>query len=223
MLSILQNQWVVGIGVSIIGGVIVLLITRGLFGHKDNTKHIEQVNLANAEIIRTLRPYVVEEGLPHKDIVNSILASTARKYNLQQTEVYSIRVVCEELIKEALENVYVPCSKKQEYSRNINNYILEIEKPLNEAELVDSKIIQIELTSVQEKNEYRERYRTYLSTILSTFVVIMTALILYITPMFIKDGDLIDIVFIASSLTLGMLVAITLAIFISRMREKIKK
>jgi len=175
MLSILSNQWVVGIGAGIISGVIVYFITRWLFGRKDNSKHIEQINLANEEIIRVLRPYVAEEGLPNKDIVNAILASTARKYNLQQNEVYSIRVVCEELIKETLENVYVSCSKKQEYSKSINDYILEVEKTLNDTDLNNFAKLQLELSSMQKRNEYKNRYLSYISAILSIFVCIITA------------------------------------------------
>jgi len=225
MLSFLSNQWVVGIGAGIISGIIVYFTTRWLFGRKDNSKHIEQITLANEEIIRVLRPYVAEEGLPNKDIVNAILSSTARKYNLQQNEVYSIRVVCEDLIKETLENVYVSCSKKQEYSKSINDYILEIEQPLSDTDLSNSAKLQFVLSSMQKKNEYKNRYLSYVSAILSIFVCIITASGIVFSKeissfSFSNDFDIVSIAAIVSSI---MVVTVIFVLYTTRMRDFLER
>ena len=225
MLSILSNQWVVGIGAGIISGVIVYFLTRWLLGRKDNSKHIEQINMANEEIIRILRPYVAEEGLPNKDIVNAILASSSRKYNLQQNEVYSIRVVCEELIKETLENVYVSCSKKQEYSMSINDYLIEIEKPLNDTDLSNSTKLQLEQFSIQNRNKYKNRYLSYLSGILSVFVFIITTFGTIFSKEFssIPFTNDFDIVTIATLVSTSMVVTVVLVLFMREILERKKK
>ena len=69
MLDFLQNQWVVGIGGGIISGIIVFFITKWLFQRKDNSKYLEQIANANLDIIRTLKPYIAEKGLPEKTIM----------------------------------------------------------------------------------------------------------------------------------------------------------
>ena len=107
MLAFLQNSWVVGIGGGIVSGIIVYFITNWLYKRKDNSKYLEQINRANMDIIQALKPYVAERGLPEKEIVDAIIVSTARKYKVKCDELYSIRIICEELIREIVENVYV--------------------------------------------------------------------------------------------------------------------
>ena len=102
MLDFLQNQWVVGIGGGIISGIIVFFITKWLFQRKDNSKYLEQIANANLDIIRTLKPYIAEKGLPEKEIIDAIISSTARKYKVKNDELYSIRIICEELIREII-------------------------------------------------------------------------------------------------------------------------
>lgn len=64
------------------------------------------------DIIQALKPYVAERGLPEKEIVDAIIVSTARKYKVKCDELYSIRIICEELIREIVENVYVARREK---------------------------------------------------------------------------------------------------------------
>ena len=126
MLDFLQNQWVVGIGGGIISGIIVFFITKWLFQRKDNSKYLEQIANANLDIIRTLKPYIAEKGLPEKEIIDAIISSTARKYKVKNDELYSIRIICEELIREIIENVYVSADKKKEYSLQLKDYIQQL-------------------------------------------------------------------------------------------------
>lgn len=113
MLDFLQNSWVVGIGGGIISGIIVYIITNWMYKRKDNSKYLEQINRANTDIIHALKPYVAEKGLPEKEIVDAIIVSTARKYKVKSEELYSIRIICEELIREIVENVYVSVEKSK--------------------------------------------------------------------------------------------------------------
>ena len=42
------------------------------------------------DIIRTLKPYIVEKGLPEKEIIDAIILSTARKNKVKNDELYFI-------------------------------------------------------------------------------------------------------------------------------------
>ena len=118
MLSFLRNQWVVGIGGGIVSGIIVYFITNWLYKRKDNSKYLEQIENANLDIIRTLKPYVAEKGLPSKEVIDAIIVSTARKHKVKSEELYSIRIICEELIREIIENAYVSSDKSKSFRSN---------------------------------------------------------------------------------------------------------
>ncbi len=49
-----------------------------------------QINQANLDIIHTLKSYIAEKGLPDTEIINSIIASISRKYNVKESELFSI-------------------------------------------------------------------------------------------------------------------------------------
>ena len=122
-MPILKNEWFV----SIVSGVIVFIITTLAISiisrMRDKSKHLSQIKEANADILRALKPYVAEKGLPEKEIVDAIIVSTARKYSVQSGELFSVRIICEELIHEIIQDVFVSSAKKQEYSAQLIVYL----------------------------------------------------------------------------------------------------
>lgn len=175
MLSFLQNAWVVGIGGGIISGMIVFFITNWIYKRKDNSKYLEQISRANSDIIHVLKPYVAEKGLPDKEIVDAIIVSIARKYNVKTEELYSIRIVCEELIREIIENVYVSSIKKQEYSMELNNYLRELSREeSHKAFLISDIEKEIKNSTVRLKSDYRRKTADIVSTLVSIFTGIVT-------------------------------------------------
>lgn len=177
MLAFLENQWVVGIGAGIISGIIVYFITKRFFQRKDNSKHLEQINSANMDIIRILKPYVAEKGLPEKEIIDAIILSTSRKYNVKSDELYSIRIVCEELIREIIENVYVSSDKKKEYSNSLKEYLLNLHSERDKSLLISD--IKLELKNSTQKNrmDYMRKMSAILSATVSGFAAILTMLL----------------------------------------------
>lgn len=189
MIAFLENQWVVGIGAGIISGIIVYLITKWIFQRKDNSKHLEQVHNANMDIIRILKPYVAEKGLPEKEIVDAIILSTSRKYNVKSEELYSIRIVCEELIREIIENVYVSSDKKKEYSNNLKEYLLNLHSERDKSFLISD--IELELKNSTQKNrvDYKRKMSVALSALISVFAAIITTLM----SLFITDVPILQV------------------------------
>lgn len=145
MPSFFENSWVIGAGTGIISSISSFFIIKAI-DNNNNSKHLEQVNSANREIIQTLRPYVAEKGLPEKDIVNAIIVSAARRHNVKGEELYSISIICEELIHEIIENVYVSSEQKREYSLQLTEYLRKLSE-----EQPDAKKTNLGLTPDIEK------------------------------------------------------------------------
>jgi len=122
---------VIGIIVSIIGGIIVFYITRWLGGRKDNSEHLKQVNLANTEVINIVKSYIADEKIPDKEIFNSIISSVAKDYSVLPSEMYPINTYCEILITEILKNSYVPSERKRNLTTEIRDYMIEITRSEN--------------------------------------------------------------------------------------------
>jgi len=128
MKEFFQSPWVIGIITGVLSGILVFLISFWTSKAVEKKKHKSQIESANIEIIRTLRPYVSEKGLPPVEVLNAIINSSARKYLLKKEELYSVRIICEELTKEIIENIYVSSDKKSDFSVSLMNYIVEYEK-----------------------------------------------------------------------------------------------
>lgn len=176
MLSFLRNQWVVGIGGGIVSGIIVYFITNWLYKRKDNSKYLEQIENANVDIIRTLKPYVVEKGLPSKEVIDAIIVSTARKHKVKSEELYSIRIICEELIREIIENVYVSTDKKQEFSQQLSEYLNKANVEQQRSVLAAEIEKEIKLSHSIEKTNYQRQATTMLSIMMAVFASVLTIL-----------------------------------------------
>lgn len=179
MKEFLQNPWVCGIGGGIISGIIVFYITKWLMGKKDNSLYLRQIQSANLEVISILKPYIADNGLPNEKIMSAIIASTARKYNVEINELYQIQVFCEELIKEIVENVYVSSEKKKEYTDQLANYISNISSTNN-------KEIGA-IREVEARKDVGDRYRTILSATLAMMSMIITIFASLFIPM--RDSE----------------------------------
>lgn len=180
MLAFLQNPWVVGIGGGIVSGIIVYFITSWLYKRKDNSKYLEQISRANLDIIQALKPYVAERGLLEKEIVDAIIVSTARKYKVKSDELYSIRIICEELIREIVENAYVSSEKKQEYAKQLQEYLHKLDTEKSRDFLISDIEKEIKNLTVFKESNYRRKTATMLSALLSAFAGIVTVLVTFV-------------------------------------------
>jgi len=188
---IAENPWVVGAGAGIISGLIVfffvLFIAKLLFQRKDAAKHLELIDTANGEIIRTLKPYIAEQGLPDKEIIDAIILSIARKYKINCEKLYSIRIICEELVREIVENVYVSSSRKQEYVLHLKNFLVDLDATRDKSLLVTE--IERERVGIAnaDKVQYKRRLTTVMSVMTSMFACVLTALIFFANGAFLAD------------------------------------
>lgn len=161
MKKFLENPWVVGIGGGIISCIIVFFISSWVMNKKDSNEYIRKIELANDEVINMLKPYIADVGLPNGKALDSIISSVARKYKIEINKMFSVKIICEELIREIISNVYVSNDKKNEYTEQLSEHIKKIE----ETNAKDSKETGFDKISSQQ--EYRRNLNRQYSILLS--------------------------------------------------------
>ena len=223
--KIFSNAWVVGIVGGIISGIIVYFITKWIFQRKDNSKYLELINNANMDIIRSLKPYIAEKGLPEKEIIDAIILSTARKYKVKSEELYSIRIVCEELIREIVENVYVSSDKKEEYTKHLKDYLHNLNVERDKSLLITEIEKEIKNSANISKIEYKKKLVSTLSVMISMMAAILTMFTTLLTDSFSFTSHLtneMEIILIVTVVTISTLSLSMVLMMLLKFRDKVK-
>lgn len=168
MIKLFQNGWFVGIITGIISGLLVFIITNFIINRKGNKEHLHQIKTANNEVISCLKPYIADKGLPEIKVFNAIIASIARKNSVQTTEMHTVDMFCEELIREVISDVYVSNDKKKEYTQSLANYM----------DLLNHKLTKDELTTLYDINykKYRQKLTKKTSMLISIMASLLTTI-----------------------------------------------
>lgn len=144
MKEFLSNAWVV----SIISGILVFFFTNSIIMLQNKRKHKKQINDANTMIINRLRGYVVDNGLPEKEILNAVKSSTAREYNVKYGELLSNKELCEELITDIIGNTYISNDNKIKYIDMLQKYLK------SDNNLDNSAIHNVKVERNTDRNKY---------------------------------------------------------------------
>src|SRR5690606_36341678 len=115
MQDIFNNAWVTGIGGGIISSLIVFFVTRYFFSKREKREYIQKTETANNEILYSIRPLVIEKKIPTKDILNAVRISTAKKYGVQQEDLYNEFSLSNDLINEIMGNSFLSSDQKLEF------------------------------------------------------------------------------------------------------------
>jgi hypothetical protein len=126
----LNNAWVVGILSGIPSGLLVTLISRYLLGKREDREYLQKVLSANREVIYALRPHVSEGLVPASEVVDALIASTARRFGVTAGDLYSRREIAEDLIKEVMDSSFISASKKEEYCKLLTGLAAPIIPPI---------------------------------------------------------------------------------------------
>ncbi len=174
-MGIFQNSWFIGIATGIISGVLVFFITKFFMNKKDKTEYYQNVKNANDRVIAALKPYIADKGLPVPEVFDSLIKSTARTYQVQQEDMFSIENYCEELIREIISDVYVSNDKKEQYTNSLADYKSESLKTKIDVKS-EKAISDIKLSEM--KSKYNSRLSLYLSMFVALFGSFATSIIL---------------------------------------------
>lgn len=119
ILSVLSNQWVVGIGGGILSGLTVSFIVHLIFSRKENREYLQKVLSANREVLFSLRPLITESAFPSVGVIDALIAATSRRYLVKKEDMSSAVQFFDDLIKEVMDSSFVPHKKKSDFCTHL--------------------------------------------------------------------------------------------------------
>lgn len=95
--------------------LIVYLITRQYFSKHGKTDYQKKIEIANNEMLYSIRPLLVEKKVPSKEILVAVRYSTAKKYGVEQNDLYDEFSLTSDLINETIANSFLTSDQKLEF------------------------------------------------------------------------------------------------------------
>jgi hypothetical protein len=207
----LQYQWFLAIGAMAISGLAVALFSRWMIRLGDKTKEISDSTAADREIIQALRPYIAECGLPEIEIIDALISSTARRHGRNAEELNSVRIICEDLMREIMGNVYMPVGTKQAYTKRLSAYLKE-EGARQKSRLATDVMREMARAEKIDRNFYRKKIIGFLGFALAaTASLVSGAATLAITEVLGNSSAYVLLSAFASALVFSSVFAFTIA------------
>jgi hypothetical protein len=111
----LQDSTVYVATFGILISVIVFLLTRHFFSRHGKTDYMKKLEIANNEMLYSIRPLLVEKKVPSKEILVAVRFSTAKKYGVEQNDLYDEFSLTSDLINETIANSFLTSDQKLEF------------------------------------------------------------------------------------------------------------
>lgn len=200
-MDILNNPWITGIGGGIISSLIVFFITQYLFRKKERREYLQKIKTANNEILYSIRPLVIDKKLPTNEVVSAIRLSTAKKYGIEQEDLYNTFSLYNDLVTEIMGNSFLSSDQKLDF--------FNLLKPMKSEQNTKEKV---ELLYILGKYSIKSRYRSILLALFS-FPIVLISILYYTKEIEIYSLDPVNILFFSVIVTISVP---TLAIIISR-------
>jgi len=202
--DLINNQWAVGIGGGVLSGLAVTGITRLFLEKKDDRDLLERATAANKELIYAIRPCIAEGVIPITGVVESLVASTARKYRLSANKLSTPRQLMDDLIKEVMDSSFISASTKADYCAKLNKIFIAPELEDGEtAFFSDADPVHMVKVSVQNQardvdrelryKESRQKLLSMTSIMMGLMTALMTASFALLD--FVKDKSVSPSVF----------------------------
>jgi hypothetical protein len=209
----LNNPWVVGILGGILSGLVVTVISRRVLGKRENREYLQKVLSANREVVYGLRPHVSEGVMPTPEVVDALIAATARKFGVTAGDLYGRREIGEELIKEVMDSSFIPATRKEEYCK----LLAGLGAPPIPATVDQPEVAGFEtMAAVSERREARARAVTLMSVMAGALTMMMTFMMVVLkevpTRLF-PPGSEIILSMAAAVFALLMSMAVTMIYF----------
>ncbi|MCL1803500.1 MAG: hypothetical protein FWG30_07665 [Eubacteriaceae bacterium] len=200
----MDQQWILTALAFISSSMIVFFINTWIRRIGDQSDKVAASSLADREILYALRPYIAENGLPELEVIDALINSTARRHGLNPLELTSVRIICEDLIREILEDVYMPVSKKQEYTKRLRSFLIG---PVSAAyPLISDTKREIARTEGITRSYYRNKVLGSINAALSVIAGLASCAAFYAFSLFYGQNALGS----ASLACLGIIAAIGL-------------
>jgi hypothetical protein len=115
MIQQLHDNTVLTAIIGLLFSLIVFLVTSYFFTKRDKTDYRKKIETANNEMLYSIRPLLVEKKVPSKDILVAVRFSTAKKYGVEQHDLYDEFSLTSDLINETIANVFLTSDEKLEF------------------------------------------------------------------------------------------------------------
>lgn len=212
----INNQWVIGIGTSIISGFLVFFFTRKFFTDKQNKEYDQKIRTANNEILYAIRPLIVEKTKPSLQVLNSVLYSTARKYNVELSDIYNSHSLCDDLTNEIMSNSFLSSEQKIELAELINNL------KDDEAIKSDEKVKEIVIHTVRKTNSVNSSFMAFTLSIMTAMMALIISIFSGVKDLRFFDNNTkfpesLSIILVA---TLVPIMALLMTTFLKYVKEK---
>jgi hypothetical protein len=169
----LNNAWVVGIGTGVLSGLLVTWLLNLFISKKKDREYLQKISSANREITNSIRTGIPENNLPTREIVEALINSTARRYEVQPSELYQVKELSEELVKEVMDSSFLSPAKKIEYCAAL----LPLGKEYSEILPEDERSLELSIEEHRAKLQSQRRKIGELQLILTGLMGATAALV----------------------------------------------
>lgn len=194
------NPWIVGIGGSVLGGIIVTLISRMLFSRRENRELNQKIEGANREVLYAIRPSISEGKLPTNKVIETLIFATARKYGISENEMNNRELISDDLIKEVMDTSFLSSESKFEYCKEL----LCLKEKIGD----EDKTTKVRVPSMPSQSTYGflSVYTGVMVTTMSLLLVVFSRLNTEINSEDVSTSAPILIIVIVAGVTLLMLI-----------------
>lgn len=221
-MEFLDNPWIVGIGGGVVSGLLVTFISRKFFASRDQREYTQKVIGANREVVYALRPGISEGLVPTEEVLNALVGATARKFSVDQNDLYQPPEIAQELIKEVMDSSFISSGTKEDYCIRLS--ALTKQKPTPALDKAGGTAEATDPERPSRLDEYRSRMVTMMSMMMGFVVMTMTVAFAFMMkgslflefPMDSKENLAIIII----PVFLTMLAALMSMIMMSLIRDK---
>lgn len=190
--SLINSSWFFGVICSVLSGIVTIMLSRAILLPKDDREYSKRVTCANNEIVHHLRQGVSESINPNIKIIEIMISATARKYGLNEKDLYGVKKITEDLIKEVMGCPFVSASNKRNYCDSLLNIInRDIERNAYRKEL-SSGAYEYEAALIKMM---RKQVLTHSCFLLGGIVSTATLILMYVKesrPMTVIANNLVD-------------------------------
>lgn len=110
-----KNGWFVGVGSSLLAGVVVSLVSWLLLTKRRRHDFLQLVMLANQEVMSAIRPGIAEGHIPGGNVLQAMANATARKYGVERRDLFTTAELADELVKEVMDSSFLSSAQKADY------------------------------------------------------------------------------------------------------------
>jgi hypothetical protein len=115
---------ITNLALNVISGSILLIFTSFLHTIVKRFKNKERIGKANLKIISIIRPIISQQELIDGEIIDSVVRSVSREFELDPQFLLSINDVKDDCIKEIMQNEFLTTNQKLKMSDRLSKNIL---------------------------------------------------------------------------------------------------